>query len=390
MAPPSDIAVARPVRFPDTGLGRGWEPAALLAITLLLVSFGLVTLYSTSSLLAERQDLADYYFVLQQSGAAALGLLALALCAYVPHGWWRHLAWPLLGVTWILLILLLLPGTESIAPSINGARRWLRLGISFQPSEIAKLTLILWTAALAVRKRGEFRSFSRGLLPFLCVWTFILVPVAAEPDLSTAALTGLAVMLVVFAAGGRIGHFVALGLAMLPVLWFQLSVSFRAERVASFFDPAADLAGAGYQVHQSLIALGSGGVTGVGFAEGRQKFGFLPEPHTDFMFSMIGEEWGFVGVLFLVLLYLAFVLVGFRVARRSPDLFGELLAIGLTSLVALHAGLHMCVGLGLVPSTGLPLPLISYGKSNLVVMLASIGVLMSISRARAGEARSRE
>ncbi|MCA9736263.1 MAG: putative peptidoglycan glycosyltransferase FtsW [Gemmatimonadota bacterium] len=383
MAPREDIAPANPVRFVETGLGRGWEPAAILGVTLVLLSFGLVTLYGTSSLMAQRMGLPDYHFALQQIMAAALGLTALVVCARMPYGWWRHLAWPLLLVTWVLLLLCILPGTEAIAPRINGARRWIRLGVSIQPSEVAMFVLIVWTAGLAVRKQEHFRSFSRGLMPFLVVWGAMVVPVVLEPNLSTSALMLMASGLVVFAAGGRIGHFVLLGLALLPALIAQLRVDFRADRLQAFMNLSADPAGAGYQVRQSLVALGSGGLTGVGFAEGRQKFGFLPEPHTDFMFSVIGEEWGFAGVTVLVLLYLTLVLFGFRVARRAPDLFGELLAVGLTSLIALHAILHMAVGLGLVPSTGLPLPLISYGKSNLVITLAAIGVLMSIARGNA-------
>lgn len=382
MARVSEIARA-PSTLPATGLGRGWEPAALLMLSLALMFFGLLTLYSTSSLLAQREGLPDYYFVLQQSSAAVVGLMALAVCARVPYPAWKRLAWPLMLISVVMLVVVLLPFTESIAPRVNGSRRWIRLGVRVQPSEIAKLAIIIWTAGLAVRKQPHFKSLTRGLLPFLVVWSAILIPVAMEPDLSTAALIAMVCFTIVFVAGARIAHFVFLGVLSLPILIAQLSVGFRAERVAAFLT-GGDLGGAGYQVHQSLIALGSGGLAGVGFAAGRQKFGFLPEPHTDFMFSMIGEEWGFVGVLTLVAVYAAFILVGFRVARRAPDLFGELLAVGLTSLVAIHAVLHMFVGLGLAPSTGLPLPLISFGRSNLVITLVAVGILMSIARGRPG------
>jgi cell division protein FtsW len=160
-----------------------------------------------------------------------------------------------------------------------------------------------------------------------------------------------------------------------------LDVAFRARRVLAYLNPSADPTGAGFQVQQSLLAFGSGGVAGVGFGQGRQKFGFLPEAHNDFIFAMIGEEWGLIGVTATVLLYLLLILIGFRVASRAPDLFGQLLAVGLTSTIALQAILHMAVGLRLVPATGLVLPLISYGRSHLVVTLASLGILMSISRA---------
>jgi cell division protein FtsW len=187
--------------------------------------------------------------------------------------------------------------------------------------------------------------------------------------------------MVVFVAGGRIAHFGFLGLLLLPFVWFQMGVGFRMARWVSFLNPAADPAGVGFQLRQSLVAIGSGGLTGVGFGEGRQKFGFLPEPHNDFIFAMIGEEWGFMGVVLVVSLFLTLILIGFRIARRAPDLFGELLAVGFTSLIALHAILHMSVGLGLVPTTGIALPFISYGRSNLLVTFAAVGILMAVARA---------
>jgi cell division protein FtsW len=388
-ARPLNVAPAGPVALPDTGLGRGWEPAVLMGVTLLLFAFGLVTLYSASAFLAHREGVPDYYFVVRQAAGGALGLGALVICSRIPYRLWRPLAWPLLGATWLLLMVLILPGTEAIAPRINGARRWLSVGVTFQPSELAKMAVVIWTAALAVKKQPQFRGLKRGLVPFLLVWAVVLLPVAAEPDFSTACLIGFLAALVVFAAGGRIGHFLFLGLVVSPLVLSQLSAGFRLGRVQAFLHPELDPGGAGYQVRQSLIAIGSGGLTGVGFGEGRQKFGFLPEPHNDFIFAMIGEEWGLVGVLFVVSLYLTLILVGFRIAQRAPDLFGELLAIGFTSLIAVHAVLHMCVGLELVPTTGLALPLVSYGRSNLVVTMASIGILMAIARAQPGRGRHR-
>jgi len=212
----------------------------------------------------------------------------------------------------------------------------------------------------------------------------VLIPIALQPDLSTAMLIGLLGVMIVFAAGVRITHFLFLGLLIVPFLQKQLSVGFRADRIEAFLNPALDPTGAGFQVRQSLVALGSGGLTGVGIGEGRQKFGFLPEAHNDFIFAMIGEEWGLLGVIFLVALYMGIVLVGFRIASRAPDLFGELLALGFTNLIALHAVLHMSVGLSLVPPTGLALPLVSWGRSSLVVTLAAIGVLISVARSAPG------
>jgi cell division protein FtsW len=380
MARPVDIAPAGPLALPDIGIGRGWEPAALFALAIALLSFGLVTLYSASSVIAQQEGLPDTYYVLRQASGAALGLGALGVCAWMPYRVWETLAWPMLAVTWLLLVIIVLPGTESIAPEINGARRWIRLGFTFQPSELAKIGIVVWSAALAVRKQPHFQSLRRGLGPFLIVWAALLIPIMLEPDLSTTFLIALLGGIVVFAAGARIAHFLFLGLFALPVLWIQLAVSFRADRIATFLDPSSDPAGAGFQVQQSLVALGSGGIAGVGFGQGRQKFGFLPEAHNDFIFAMIGEEWGILGVAAVISLYMAIVLVGFRVASRCQDLFGQLVAIGLTSWIALQAVLHMSVGLGLVPTTGLALPLISYGRSNLLVTLAAFGILMSVAR----------
>jgi cell division protein FtsW len=359
-------------------------------VTLVIFTFGLLTLSSATTFLAHQAGADAPRFVLRQSMGGALGLVALVVCSRIPYTWWRTMAWPILGFTGFLLLLLILPWTEAIAPKINGARRWLVLPVGrFQPSELAKIALIIWTASLAVKKQAYFKSLRKGLLPFLVVWGAILLLIAAEPDFSTACMVGLLAGIVVFAGGGRIGHFIFLGILLLPVVLAKLGEGFRIERMRAFWDPGFDPAGAGYQVRQSLVAIGSGGLTGVGFGEGRQKFGFLPEPHNDFIFAMIGEEWGFLGILLVVSLFMTLIMVGFRIAQRAPDLFSELLAVGFTSLIALQATLHMSVGLNLVPNTGLALPLISYGRSNLIVTLAAIGILISISRAQPDVSRAR-
>jgi cell division protein FtsW len=372
-----------PATVPDAGLGRGWEPAVLMGVTLMLFTFGLLTLSSATTFLAHQAGENAPRFVMQQAIGGALGLAALVVCSRIPYTWWRTMAWPILGGTVLLLLILVLPWTEAVAPRINGARRWLVLPVGrIQPSELAKIALVIWTAALAVKKQAHFRSLRKGLMPFLVVWGAVLLLIAAEPDFSTACLVGLLAGIVVFVGGGRIGHFVFLGLLLLPVVLAKLGEGFRIERMRAFWDPAFDPAGAGYQVRQSLVAIGSGGLTGVGFGEGRQKFGFLPEPHNDFIFAMIGEEWGLLGIFLVVSLFMTLIMVGFRIAQRAPDLFSELLAVGFTSLIALQATLHMSVGLGLVPNTGLALPLISYGRSNLIVTMAAIGILIAIARAQ--------
>ena len=383
-ARPVDLAPIGSVGLPVSGLGRGWEASTIMGLTLLILSVGLVTLYSASSVFAISQGEADTFYVFRQAQGALFGLCVLAVCAWVPYRFWLHAAWPLLGLSILLLLLCVLPWTYGIAPVRNGARRWLILGVSFQPSEIAKIAIVVWTAAIAVRKTDQFHSLRRGLLPFFAVWAIVIGLVALEPDMSTAMVITMLGILVVFAAGARFGHFVFLALLVSPVMYVMLQVDFRAKRMQSFLNPLADEAGSGYQVTQSLIAFGSGGITGVGFGEGRQKYGFLPESHNDFIFAMIGEEWGLLGVALLAVFYVTIVLVGFHIASRAPDLFGELLAVGFTSLIAVQAILHMAVGLALAPATGLALPLVSYGRSNLIITLMALGIIMSVARAAPG------
>ncbi len=363
-------------------LGKGWEGGAVLLIATMLVSVGMVMVYSASAVMAQAQGLAAHHFLLRQMSGALAGFVALIVAAQLDYRRLRALAWPILGATVLLLALTVMPGTEELAPRANGARRWLLLGpVGIQPAEVAKLALIVWTAHLAVKKQDRLRSLSQGLAPFLLVWSVVGGLIMLQPDLSTATLAVFLAVLVAYAGGARPAHFFALGVLAAPFLWQQVTrAAYRVDRIRAFMDPGADLAGLGYQLNQSLIALGSGGIFGRGFGEGQQKFGFLPEPHNDFILAMIGEEWGFVGVALLTVLFVALALVGYRIARGAADLFGSLLALGVTNLVVIQAFLHMAVNLALVPPTGLTLPFISYGRSSLVVTLAGVGILMSVAR----------
>jgi cell division protein FtsW len=216
----------------------------------------------------------------------------------------------------------------------------------------------------------------------------VILLVFLQPNLSAALLLALLSALVLYAGGARIGHFILLGIAAVPVLWHQIqSAGYRLKRIVAFLDPEADPAGVSYQIYQSLIAVGSGGVTGRGFGGSQQKFGFLPEPHNDFLFSIIGEEWGLGGVLFVVSLYVAFGVIGYRVARSAPDLFGYLTAVGMTNLIVVSALLHMGVALALLPTTGVILPFMSYGRSGLLVCFIAVGMLLSVHRVARVETR---
>ena len=377
-----DVANHIPRSLPETGLGRGWEGAMILALTMTLLLFGLLTLHSASSVMAERGDLPHYHYVARQGAGVLLGLVVMLVCARIPTEWWNRLAPHLMLGSVLLLVVVILPFTHAIAPEVNGARRWIRLpGVTVQPSDLAKIAVLVWTAALAVRKRHLLRNLGRGLAPFLVGWAVIVTPIVLEPDISTACLIAALGVVIVFAAGARIGHFVALGVLSLPLAAPVLAAGYRGARWESLFlDPGGPVQGASFQSYQSLLAIGSGGVTGVGFGAGRQKFGFLPEAHNDFIFAMIGEEWGFVGALAVILCYLALITIAFRVARRAKDLFGELLALGVASLIGLQAFLHIGVGLGVFPATGLSLPFVSFGRTNVIAMLAAVGILLAVAR----------
>jgi cell division protein FtsW len=363
-------------------LGSGWESSAVFVLTVTLVAVGLVVLYSASSVMAQAQGLAPHHYLLRQMSGALLGMVALLVAAQLDYRRLRGLSWPLLALAILMLFIMVLPSAQPIAPAANGARRWLLFGpVAVQPSELAKLAVLIWTAALVVKKQDRLRSLSRGLAPLLLIWAIVAGLILFQPDLSTALLLVVLAAIVAYAGGARPAHFLVLAAASLPFLWSQLTkVAYRMERVVAFLDPRADVVDLGYQIDQSLIALGSGGMVGRGFGRGQQKFGFLPEPHNDFILAMIGEEWGFLGVASLIVLFVAFALVGYRIARGATDLFGFLLALGMTNLVVVQAFLHMGVNLALLPATGVTLPFISYGRSSLIVSLAAAGILISIGR----------
>lgn len=375
--------LARAAEVQRAGGCPSWVRSGLLGVTLALVAFGLISVYSASSFVAESEGLPDSYYLLQQSGHAAVGLLVLAGAAFVDYRVYQRLAWPLVGVSALLLVLLLLPWTTSFSPMVNGARRWVRLGVTFQPSELAKLTVVVWTAALAVKKQDRLGSLRHGLVPFLLVDGLLCLLILAEPHFSGAMITACLAFVVLFAAGGRLGHFLFLGALSLPLVWDQvMNTGYRMNRVMAFLHPGMRADDVGYQLRQSLIAVGSGGPFGVGFGQSRQKLFYLPEPQNDFIFPIIAEEWGLLGSVLLVALFLTWTLLGLRVAAGAPDLFGRLLAVGLTALVAVGAFAHVGVTTGLLPTTGVSLPFVSAGGTGLVVALGCTGVLLNVAGQR--------
>lgn len=366
-----------------------WESRLIGILAATLAVFGVAAVYGASSIWSVQQGNPGSTFALRQLLGVVAGVLLLVAGSRLDYQRWRPLAWPLLAVTTVLLLILLCPFTRSIAPVINGARRWIDFGLGrIQPSELAKFAVVLWVAMLAAKKGEEVREFKTGLLPFLVIVAPIAFLIVLEPDLSTAAVVLLLAATVLFTAGARIGHFLVLGLLSIPVLWHEIvSVQYRLSRMVGFLSGGADAAESSWQISQSLTGIGAGQLVGVGFGEGLQKLGYLQYAYSDFIFSTIGEEWGFLGVFVILGLFGLYVALGFRVARNARDTFGLLLATGLTTMIGLAAALHIGVTLAVVPTTGISLPFISYGRSSLLVSFLATGVIMSVARRSEGTKR---
>ena len=360
----------------------GPEARLLLLITACLLAFGLATVYSASALYAQTRGTGSSYFFVRQLAGIGVGVIALAVFAKVDADMWSRYAWPIMLLAILLLLLVILPFTESIAPRVHGSRRFL-IGSSLQPSELGKIAVIFWTSMLVVKKGDTLRRLTKGLLPFLVIVGVLDVLVALEPDLSVAMMYTLIMGIILFAGGVRIGHFVVLGIISIPLLWNQMQrLNYVLLRMTAFFDPKGAPEHVSDQLRQSLIAVGSGQLSGLGFGKGRQQLGFLPLAYDDFIAGSIGEEWGFIGLALLILAFTAYAFLGFRIARKARSPFLQLTAVGITSTVVITAFLHIGVAIGLLPTTGLTLPFISYGRSNLVLSLVMTGVLVNIGSTR--------
>jgi len=369
------------------GIRERWRMSvharALVIVTATVLAFGLAVLYSASALLAVREGHESMYYLLRQLNGIGIGVVLFAITAKMDAERWRNWAWPILGIGILLLVIPVLPFTTAIAPRINGSRRWVDLGFAFQSSEFAKLAVVVWTAMLIVKKGDALRRLTKGLLPFLVVLAVLNLLVVLEPDLSMAMTFTLIMGVVLFAGGVRIGHVVVLSVLAIPLLWHEVEkVQYALLRMTSFFDPGRAPTEAGYQLKQSRIAVGSGGLFGVGFGQGRQQMGFVPFPYNDFIASNIGEEWGFLGILFITLAFALYGWLGFRIAKEARTPFQQLTAIGITFTTVSTAFLHIGVVIGLLPTTGLTLPFISYGRTNLVLSILMTGILVNIGSTR--------
>ena len=350
---------------------------ALLFITFALLGIGLVMLYSSSSIMAQERFGDSMYFLKRQILFVLLGLAALITCKNLPYTVYRRLVYLILGLSLLSLILVLFP---QVGHRVGGARRWLRFGpVSVQPAEFAKLALVIYISYSLAKKKDMVKDFSVGFLPHVVVSAVFIGLVVVQPDLGTAVIFAALVFLLLFVAGVRLRYLLAAGLAVFPLLALAIAhTSYRWKRLLAFLNPWRDPKDTGFQLIHSLLALGSGGPSGVGLGSGQQKLFYLPEAHTDFILAVIGEETGMVGVSLVLILYGLLVYSGVKISLKAPDSHGTYLALGLTLVIGLQALINGAVVMGVLPTKGLPLPLISYGGSSLLTTLAALGILMNI------------
>jgi cell division protein FtsW len=350
----------------------------LFGAAVLLVLLGLVMVFSASAVMAKDRYGSPYTFVLRQIGWACAGVLAMVALMRVDYRRYKHPAvvFTLLGVTMVLLVAVLFLDRS------HNTHRWIRFGpLSFQPSELAKPALILFLAYFLETRTKSIEDWKHTLLPAVLPSLIFSLLIVKQPDLGTALVCMAMTASVLFVAGMEIKYLGYGILASLPFLYYLLfHVGFRRQRMLAFANPWADPQGAGFHMIQSLIAVGTGGITGLGLMEGKQKLFYLPEPHTDFIFAVIAEELGLLGTIAVVALFAVFCYRGMRAAIRTSDVFGRFLAVGITGTVAIQAFFNISVVLGLLPTKGIPLPFISYGGSSLFLTLACVGVLLNISQ----------
>jgi cell division protein FtsW len=361
----------------------------LLVPTALLLGVGLIMVFSASSVAAYARYGSSFLFFQRQAVYAGVGVVGLLLLSRMPYAIWSRLAVPFLAATGILLVLVLHSGAGT---SAGGSSRWLAVGpITIQPSEIVKLALVAFAATVLTRKAALLDDVGHLLLPLLPVTALVCWLVMRQPDLGTTVILAGTIFVLLFIAGVRLRYLGMAGIAGLAIGWILImSAAYRRARFLSFLSPWKDPQNAGYHLIQSYIALGSGGLFGVGLGASRQKWMYVPNAHTDFIFSILGEELGLLVAICVLGLFAVLLYGGIRVAARAPDTFGRLLASGIVAWLGLQTIVNLGAVTGLLPITGVPLPLLSYGGSSLVVTLGAIGILVNIARTPAVAARSRK
>jgi cell division protein FtsW len=363
---------------PKKDIQYNFDPLLLTSV-ILLVGIGMVAVYSASSILAEQRYGDHYFYLRKQMMFCLFGLLVMIIVKNINYILYRRFVYLFLGSSVLLLGLLLVPG---LGIKVGGAQRWFRMGfISIQPSEIAKLSLAMFVAYSMNKNMEHMGSFSRGLLPHLLVGAVLIILILLQPDLGTAVIIGMWIVILLFIGGVNLGQLVVLlGLAT-PIVFYLIShTAYRLSRWWAFLNPWQDPQGFGFQIIHSFLAFGSGGLLGVGLGNSKQKLLYLPEPHTDFILAILAEEAGFIGVSVLLILFALIIFRGIKIALRAPELFGAYLAMGISCMIAVQVVVNMGVVMALLPTKGLTLPFISYGGSSLVVNFISIGILMNISK----------
>ena len=360
----------------------------ILCITVLvLLAMGIIMILSASAPSALSTTGNSYTYVKKQFAFAIVGVILMFVISKIDYRFYKKYYWPIYFGSWIVLLLVLIPG---LGVSVKGATRWVNLGFTqFQPSELTKTGMIIYYAGYLADHKSELTDLKKGFLKPLC---FIIPPIAilfgVQNHLSVSLIVVIISITMMVMAGCRIGHFAAsggIGLLGLGTIVGMLQMSgkggFRLDRISTYFNPWADAQGTGYQMVQSLYAIGSGGFFGVGLGESKQKYLYIPEPHNDFIFAILAEELGFLGCFFVIALFAIFIWRGILVAMKAPDMFGSLLAIGVTTLIGAQAIINIAVVTASIPTTGMALPFFSYGGTALLILLCNVGVLLNISRA---------
>lgn len=351
----------------------------LLGAVLGLLAIGTVMVFSASASEALQRFQNPYHFLEKQLLWAALGIGTLVVASRFDYWRWPKYTFPLFALSVLGLMAVLVP---HVGLDINGARRWVKVGpLQVQPSELAKFAMVMMFAWLFTRHRERLGDFWGGVVPHLAMAGVVLLLILAEPDLGTTVAVGATFFVMLFAAGVKKRHLGALGLASLPALtWAVFAKSYRRQRILAFLDPWKHPLGSGFHTIQALLALGSGGLFGLGLGHSIQAFGYLPEDYTDFIFAILGEEMGLLGTLTVIVLFTVVAWRGYRIAMRAPDRFSSLVAIGITSMITIQAAINIGVVTATLPVTGITLPFISYGGSSLVLAMLGVGVLLNISR----------
>lgn len=354
---------------------------SLAIIVFALIVIGLIMISSASVVISYEKTGGNYFYLQRQIIFMVVGLVAMIAFSLIDYHFWRKIALPLMIISLVFLGIVLLPYFAS--PS-HGANRWIIIGwANFQPSEFAKLAIIIYLSGWLARRKDDVKSFSRGFLPFLFILAIVIFLIMREPDLGTMAIIAGSAAIVFFIAGASWIHVVlGAGSGIMVIFALILSAPYRLNRLFAFLKPESDPSGIGYQIKNAMIAVGSGGLWGLGFGNSRQKYLYLPEAHTDAIFAVIVEEIGFIRASSIIILFVLLGYRGFKIAKEASDDFGRYLATGITAWFVLQAFINLAAILGLIPLTGVPLPFISYGGSSLVISLAAVGILLNISKYR--------